>query len=135
MPSMTRRLKSLFFISIPLFISHGLEELFTGFYEIDYFTKFVFGFFTSMSVPQATFWVFQIMLWLILLLFACLTANEKWRLRLMFVPGVIFIFELHHPWSALVSEGYYPGLLSSIPLLFVGFLFWGELLRTVNKTS
>lgn len=129
---MSQRLKNLFYISIPLFIIHGLEEFFTGFYEVDWSTKLVFGFLYEMSVPQATFLVFQIMLWLALIVLAFLVASEKWRLRMMFLPGIIFIVELHHPWSAASSLGYYPGLISSIPLLIVGFLFWKELL-TKNK--
>ena len=122
------KLKKLFYISIPLLIIHGLEELFNGFYNIDWSTKLVFGFLYEMPVPQATFWVFQIMLWLALIVVAFLIASEKWRSRLMLLPGIIFIVELHHPWSAITSWGYYPGLISSIPVLIIGFLFWKELL-------
>ena len=86
-----------------------------------------------MPVPQATFWVFQIMLWLALIVFAFLISSEKWRLRLMFLPGIIFIVELHHPWSAITSWDYYPGLITSIPVLIVGFLFWKELLNNLKK--
>ena len=126
---MSQKLKNLFYISIPLFISHGLEELFNGFYNVDWSTKLVFRFLYEMPVPQATFWVFQIMLWLALIIFALLITNEKWRLWLMLLPGIIFIVELHHPWSAITSWSYYPGLITSIPVLIVGFLFWKELLK------
>lgn len=127
---MSQKLKNLFYISIPLFIIHGLEELLNGFYNVDRSVKFTFGFLYEMPVPQATFWVFQIMLWLALVVFAFLITSEKWRLRLALLPGIIFIIELHHPWSAIVSWSYYPGLISSIPVLVVGFLFWKELLKS-----
>ena len=130
---MSRKLKTLFYISIPFFIAHGLEELFNGFYNVDWSTKLVFGFLSEMPVPQATFWVFQIMLWLALTIFALLISNEKWRLGLMFLPGIIFIVELHHPWSAVISWDYYPGLISSIPLVIIGFLFWKELLNNYKN--
>lgn len=125
----SNKLKIIFIISIPVFIAHGLEEFLNDFYNIDWSTKLVFGFLNEMSVPQATFLVFQIMLWLALIIFAFLIASDKWRLRLMLLPGIIFLVELHHPWSVITSWDYYPGAISAIPLLILGFLFWKELLK------
>ena len=129
----SQKLKTIFIISIPIFIAHGLEEFFNNFYNTDWSTKLVFGFLNEMSVSQATFLVFQIMLWLALIVFAFLIANEKWRLRLMLLPGMIFIVELHHPWSVITSWDYYPGAISAIPLLVLGFLFWKELLKNFKN--
>ena len=126
---MSSKLKTIFVISIPFFIAHGLEEFFNNFYNIDWSTKLVFGFLNQMSVSQATFLVFQIMLWLALIVFAFLIANDKWRLRLMLLPGIIFLVELHHPWSVITTWSYYPGAITAIPLLIIGFLFWKELLK------
>mgnify|MGYP003394007365 CR=1 FL=1 len=126
----TQKLKTILWLSIPIFIAHGLEEFLNNFYNVDWSTKLVFGFLDQMSVPQATFLVFQIMLWLALIVFAFLISSEKWRLRLMFIPAVIFIVELHHPWSVITSWGYYPGAITAIPLLIVGFFYWIELLRS-----
>src|SRR3990167_4478229 len=125
----SKKFKTIFIISIPVFIAHGLEEFSNGFYNVDWSFKFVFGFLNTMSVPQATFLVFQIMLWLALIVFAFLIANDKWRLRLMLLPGIIFLVELNHPWSVITSWGYYPGAITSIPLVILGFLFWKELLK------
>lgn len=123
------KLKNIFALSIPVFVAHGLEEYFNNFYNVDWSTKFVFGFMETMSVPQATFLVFQIMLWLALIVIAFLISNEKWRLRLMLLPGIIFIIELHHIWTAVKMWGYYSGLITAIPLTIIGFLFWKELLK------
>ena len=90
----SQKLKTLFYISVPVFIAHGLEEIFNGFYNVDWFFKFAFGFLETMSVPQATFIVFQIMIWLAFIVFAFLITGEKWRLWLMLLPGIIYIFEL-----------------------------------------
>lgn len=125
----SQKLKNLFYISIPLFVIHGLEELFNNFYNIDWSVKIMFGFFNGMPVPQATFWVFQIMIWLALIVFAFLITSEKWRLRLMLIPGIIFIVELHHIWKALESWNYYPGVITAVPITIIGFLFWKELLK------
>ena len=129
----SQKLKNIFYISVPVFIAHGLEEILNGFYNVDWSTKIVFGFLDGMSLPQATFVVFQIMLWLALIIFAFLITSEKWRLRLMFLPGIIFIVELHPPWSAITSLGYYPGVITSIPLVIIGFLFWKELLSNFKN--
>ena len=129
----TQKLKTIFYISIPLFIAHGLEEYFNGFYNIDWSTKLIFGFLNDMPVPQATFLVFQIMLWLVLIVFALLISSEKWRMRLMFVPAIIFLVELHHPWSVITSGGYYPGAVTAVPLLIIGFLYWKELIKNFKQ--
>lgn len=125
----SNKLKTIFVISIPVFIAHGLEEIFSNFYNIDWSTKIVFGFLNEMSVPQATFIVFQIMMWLALMVFAFLIVSEQWRLRLLFLPGIIFIVELHHIWNALGAGSYYPGVITAIPLTIIGFFFWKELLK------
>ena len=125
----SQKLRTLFYISVPVFIAHGLEEIFTGFYAVDWFFKFAFGFLETMSVPQATFIVFQIMIWLAFIVFAFLITSEKWRLRLMFLPGIIYIFELHHIWKTFESWSYYPGVITAIAFPIVGFLFWKELIK------
>ena len=130
---MSQKLKTLFYISIPVFIAHGLEEFFNSFYNVDWSFKFVFGFLNTATVPQATFLVFQIMLWLAFIVFAFLIASEKWRLRLMVLPGIIYIFELHHIWKALESWSYYPGVITAIVFPFIGFLFWKELLKNFKN--
>ena len=131
----SQKLRTIFIISIPVFVAHGLEEYFNGFYNVDPFLKFFFRYFETMTIPQATFLVFQIMLWLVLIVFAFLIANDKWRLRLMFLPGIIFIVELDHPWSVITSWCYYPGALTAIPLLILGFLFWKELLHNLSQNK
>ena len=125
----SKKLKTIFYISIPIFITHGLEEIFNGFYNIDWSTKLVIGFLNEMSVPQATFIVFQIMIWLAFIVFAFLIASEKWRLRLLILPGIIYVFELHHLWKALESWSYYPGAITAIAFPFIAFFFWKELLK------
>lgn len=85
-----QKLKFLFLLSVPVFIVHGLEEYYTGFYNIEPIFKFFFHHFDVMSVPQATFLVFQIMLWLMLIVAGILLVNDTWRLRLMILPGLVY---------------------------------------------
>jgi len=125
----SQKLKTIFFISIPVFIAHGLEEYFHGFYNVDSSFKFFFHYFDAMSIPQSTFVLFQIMFWLALIVFAFLITSGKWQLRFMVIPGLIYILELHHFWKALMLGGYYPGVITAIAFPIIGFLFWKELLK------
>ncbi len=125
----SRKLKTIFGLSIPLFILHGIEEYRTGFYSDNKLYQFVFQPFLEMSWHQVMFATFQVMLWLLLIVSFLLVASERWRLRLMVVLGLVYVFELHHIWKAVVSWSYYPGLITAIPLIIVGFFFWKELLQ------
>jgi len=125
----SNRLKIIFALSIPIFIAHGLEEYFTGFFNADNIFRFVFSPFETMPVLQASFLLFQIMLWLLLIISLLLITSEKWQFRLMIIPGLIYIFELHHLWKALISWGYYPGLITALFFPIIAFLFWKELSR------
>ncbi|MBI4118344.1 MAG: HXXEE domain-containing protein [Parcubacteria group bacterium] len=125
----SQKLKTIFYISIPLFIAHGLEEYVTGFYNIDPIFKFFFSYFDAMSIPQATFLLFQIMLWLTLILLALVITNAKWQLWLLGFVGLIYIFELHHFFEALRFGEYYPGMVTATAFPVIGFLFWKELIK------
>ena len=125
----TSKLKNIFLLSIPLFIAHGLEEILTGFYNVDSHVAFMFGKLATMPTTQALFILFQIMIWLILIIGYLLLLGPKWQLRLMFIPGIVFIYELQHLYKAFEVDGYYPGLITAVPLYIVGFLFWKELIK------
>lgn len=60
------KLQHIFLLSIPVFITHGIEEYITKFYNIDNFSRFVFSYTETMSSLQASFITFQIMVWILL---------------------------------------------------------------------
>ncbi|MDO8620534.1 MAG: HXXEE domain-containing protein [bacterium] len=128
------RLKNIFILSVPVFIAHGLEEYFAGFYAVDSHVDFMFRYFYTLPTPQAIFLLFQIMLWVTLIIAALLISGEKWQLRLLVIPGLVYIYELHHFLKALVVGGYYPGLVTAVAFPIIGVLFWKELIKEV-KTS
>jgi hypothetical protein len=131
----SKRLKIIFFISIPVFIAHGLEEYVTEFYDIDSFTRFVFGLFEKMSVSQATFLLFQVMVWLLIIISAFLIADSQWQFRLMVIPGLVYIFELYHLVKSLSILSYYPGLITAFAFPFIGYYFWREYIRILKTKS
>ncbi len=132
---MTKKLQKLFLISILLFIAHGFEEILTGFYNIDSHAAFLFGGLAELPNMQALFLLFQIMFWLTLIISYLLLRGPKWQLRLMFIPGVIFVYELHHLYKAIEVGSYYPGLITALAFPVVGFFFWKELLQSYKTSS
>lgn len=126
----SRKLKIVFLIAIPTFILHGLEEIFTGFYNTDSQVEFWLGGLNSLPTPQATFILLQVAIALMLVIGYLLLLGPKWQLRVMFIPGVIFIYELHHLYEAIAVGSYYPGLITALFLYVIGFFFWKELLKT-----
>lgn len=129
----TNKLKTIFALSIPVFIVHGIEEYIVGFYDTDAIARFVFQPFEAMTVLQATFLSFQIMLWVLLIVSSLLITFKKAPLYLMIVPGIFYILELHHIWKAVASMSYYPGVLTGIAFPFIALFFWKELLRNFQR--
>lgn len=129
----SRRLKIIFGLSIPLFILHGIEEYRTGFYKDSELNQLIFGPFLEMSWHQVMFATFQVMFWLLLVVSFLLVASERWRLRMMVVLGLAYILELHHIWKAIASWSYYPGLITALAFPVIGFFFWRELIKSFQS--
>ncbi len=125
----TTRLKIIFGLSIPLFIVHGVEEFLTHFYDIDTHNQAIFGMLSSLSVHGATFVVFQVMLWLLLIIALLLLLGEKWRFNVLAIIGLVYLYEFHHIYKAVLTGGYYPGLVTALVFPVVAFFFWKEWLR------
>lgn len=128
----SKKLKIIFLISIPLFVVHGVEEYFTGFYNVDAWDQSIFQPFMSLSVHQAMFATFQIMFWLLLAVSFLLVVGGRWQFRLLAVLGIIYVFELHHVFKALLVGGYYPGLITALAFPFIAFFFWKEYLKNLS---
>ncbi len=120
------KLKSIFGFSILLFIAHGIEEYFTGFYNLHQWDEWIFGLLPFISIPQAMFATFQVMLWLLLAIALVLLFSERTRLFVLSFVGIIYLFELHHPIKALMAGSYYPGLVTSLAFPVIAYFFWKE---------
>lgn len=125
----TRKLKLIFGLSVPIFIAHGIEEFVTHFYDSDSHSQAIFGIFSSLSNHGATFAVFQIMLWLLLIVGLLLILGGRWQFYTFSIIGVVYIYELHHIIKALTTKGYYPGLYTSLAFPIIGTLFWLEWIK------
>lgn len=122
----SNKLKIIFGLSIPLFIAHGAEEFVTHFYDIDAHDQAIFGLLSELSTHGATFVTFQIMFWLLLVVSFLLILGQKWQLNVLAVIGVVYIYELHHVYKAILVGGYYPGLITSLLFPVVAYFFWKE---------
>ncbi|MBY0538837.1 HXXEE domain-containing protein [Patescibacteria group bacterium] len=131
----SNKLKYIFGLSIPLFIAHGIEEILTGFYNLDQWDEWIFGLLPFSSNPEAAFITSQVMLWLTFIILYFSLASERTRLYLLALVGVIYIFELHHPIKAVLVGGYYPGLITSLLFPVVAFYFWREWLRNYKEVK
>jgi hypothetical protein len=126
---LSKRIHNLFLISVILFIAHGLEEYFAGFYNVDNIFQFAFQFAQNMSEPQAIFLLFQIMLWILLIFCYLLIFKRDWILFLLTIPALILIIEVHHLIKAAIFGGYYPGSITAAFSLIIGFFYWKELIK------
>ena len=75
------------------------------------------------------------MIWIFLLLSFLLIQGKKWIVRLLFIPGIVMIFELHHLFEALRHQSYYSGMLTALFFPIVAFLYWQELLKEFKRLN
>lgn len=117
----------IFGFSIPLFIAHGLEEYFNNFYNIDSHSKFLLKPFLGVADYQASFLVFQISFWILLILVFLFNRNlPKW---LTVAIGLVYVYEIHHIIKAIEFGGYYPGLITALGFPIVAYFYWREFIR------
>src|SRR3989344_2731076 len=114
------KLKTILLLSIPLFALHALEEYFFKFYLFDPSFAWVGKIF---NYTPATVFLAEQALGLLLLLL----TFYKPRKILLVIVGLIFVIEVSHPIIAIYSYQY-AGLLTSIPLIVLGILYWKNFL-------
>jgi len=130
----SKRMENLFLISIALFILHGLEEYFTGFYDVDNFFQIVFKSLIGMEISQSLFLLFQIAFWSILIISYFLIFKRDCILSLLTVLGAIIIFEIHHLIKMVAMWAYYPGSVMALFFPILGYFYWKELVK-LHKTK
>jgi|SRR3989344_807049 len=130
---LSKKLEFYFLILIFLVIAHGLEEYFTEFYDKDIFLTFIFQPLETMTTSQATFLLFQILVWTFLIVCFILLFKKKWNVYIMGLIVLIMIFEIQHLIEAILIMDYYPGLITALFMPVLGFLIIKELLRLKKK--
>lgn len=129
----SKKLRNLFLISIPLFVAHGIEEYLTRFYDIYPLLNFSWTENIFQSIPQATFFMFQTMWWLLIIVIYILLRRDKGTIYLMTFVGLVYIYEITHILSAVIVQSYTPGFTTGLLFPFMAFLYWKELIRNWAK--
>jgi len=131
---MTKKLNLLFLAEALLLISHGLEEFFIKFYESSlFFSSFPLELLNFS--PKLSFIIVQLLLLLFLLFtyWSTFILKKSWGVYMLFVVGLIIVYEIGHVIEAISSNSYKPGLITAIAILSVGIFYWKEL--AVNLKS
>lgn len=123
----SKKLKTIFLISVILFYIHGIEEVMNNFYHVDSFILGIANFFNT--IPQAVYWISHTAWWSLLVIVLLFLVGGRWVLHLMAVYGLVLIFESHHLIKALTVSGYYPGVVTALFFPIIAFFFWRELVK------
>lgn len=129
------RLRALFLAATLLWMAHGMEEYFTGFHHVDPIFQFVFAPLLTGDSHRAAFVTFQVMAWILLWLSFLLLQGRKWVLRLLCIPGLIMILEIHHLVHALAVQSYYSGVFTASLFPVAAFFYWKELLKEFRRRT
>ena len=121
----SQKLKNIFLLSIILFIAHGVEEFFTGFYNVDKSFLLTVGKISN-NLPLV-FILYQVILWMILSLAYFFIKKNKWVFPISITLIVFMILELQHLYETLITGKYYPGTFTAIIFPFIAFFFLKEL--------
>ncbi|MBI5457018.1 HXXEE domain-containing protein [Candidatus Kaiserbacteria bacterium] len=113
-------------ISIPMFLLHAWEEYAYQFYLFDP----LFGWLGAVfGISALSIFLIEQAIVLVLLL---ITAYKLYRSTLI-VVGLIIIFEISHISISLINFSYVPGLITSLPLLALGTIYWWRFLTLARK--
>ncbi len=118
--------KNILKLAIPLFIIHAIEEYSEGLTRVDSFFQWASH---VTKLPIDTIYISEQVLLIALIVWAIYT-QKRWLLSII---GIIFAFELTHLTRAISPLNYYPGLITALPLLAMGVLFWRELIKNYTN--
>ncbi len=124
----SKRIKFLFLLSIPLFVAHGIEEYMTGFYNFD---PILFSHLKTHS--KELYIVSQIGLVVFALFTYYFLLDKKIGLVISLLWGLLLILELEHFYRALSLHMYTSGFITGLLLVILGIFYWKELITTFRK--
>lgn len=115
-------------LAIVLFVLHEIEELVTGFALIDPWTQTLANLFEL--PPALVFGIIQLVGAAFLIWVLVTRPTTRWPYWLV---TAALAFELDHIVRSLAIHGYYPGVLTAIPLVLLIVPFWRRLTSTTNQ--
>jgi hypothetical protein len=112
-------MKRLLFVVICVYAPHLLEEYFTQIWH-DPFLAPALDTVANWSPQHAAYFVFQIMLVLLLVATLLFSLGKNSRHAVMLIFAVALLAESHHAIRFLISHHYNSGVVTSLPMPFVG---------------
>jgi len=123
----SKRLNTIFFLSLGLMYAHGFEEVLTGFQHTDSFV--IFGANLFNTTPESVYWVFHILWWSSVPILFFVFRKKSFVFPLLALFGIVFLVETHHLIKAVLVKSYYPGMITAFFYPIAGFFFYRELIR------
>jgi hypothetical protein len=128
----SRKFKIILYATLAVMILHIAEEFMTQLYSVDPLTL-VGSRYLHMS-PIVVYSIVQVLGVLFISILAWISARNKFNKQLSIILGLLFIFELFHPYMAILNGSYYPGLYTGTILVVIGCFYWKEFLKLQKLT-
>ena len=116
-------IRTFLLLSIGGLIIHGIEEYIMEFHLIDVSFSYVFSPFFSMPPEQSVFLLYQLFLWILLIVVWCIIGKPKYSIPIFVgLLWILLILESQHLIQTVIEMNYYPWFFSA--LLLVGIALW-----------
>lgn len=111
--------RTLFYISVPLFLLHVIEEYLTLYYPT------LFGVtYRTATLPQAHFIRVEAVVITVLLILTYLLYKKRLPGIFMLLPGLLYLYQSEHIYHTYEAHTYYPGIFTGLLLFILGIFFW-----------
>lgn len=116
------------FVILPL---HGVEQFLTGIDELYVLQRQMSSVLGLAPNPDyaIVLMVFVVVLAVMAMIYAALFGGGRARLAGPIFFGVAGLIEIHHVIKTLVNGAYFPGAVTAIPFVFIGFMLLRASLR------
>ncbi len=126
------KIKIILYLALGAMLLHTIEEYVTRLYGVDPFIVSVSQHFSINAI--GIYLAIQALVLALIVFLIWLVRQNKFNKPLTFIFGILFVFELIHPYDSIREWNYYPGLYSGMLLVIIGYFYWKEWLKLVKLT-
>ncbi|MSU25947.1 MAG: hypothetical protein EXS44_01645 [Candidatus Levybacteria bacterium] len=113
---------------------NGLEEILSGFQFDDPWMVWFGNLFETKT--EVFYWTFHIMWWILVpVAVFLLIGGRKMVYTLLALFGLVYFTEIHHTLKGLLSDGYYPGMVTSVIYPILGIFYWRQLSKDWKRNN
>ncbi len=112
-------------------VFHTVEEYVTKLWNFD---PFIISVSHQFQVSPVSFYLgLQALGLLLISVVLVLTIKNRFNLFLGLLLGLVFLLELSHLYSSIKIWNYYSGLYTGIALIVIGYFYWRELIKQLQR--